>query len=92
MAPRARSSSAAGARGAGAEPVVPQQLEKAVKVQKAAPAASSGGTPTDFEWAFQEEPHATRRAAVLAAHPEVRGAPERRGAAPRPRPRRAARR
>lgn len=31
----------------------------------------SDSTPDDFFWAYTEEPHKTRRQAIIKAHPEV---------------------
>lgn len=33
--------------------------------------ASSGDKHDDFFWTYTEEPHATRRQAIIKAHPEV---------------------
>jgi len=39
--------------------------------QRAVPAAETGAPRTDFFWDSSDEPHATRRTAILKAHPEV---------------------
>ena len=38
---------------------------------KEAVAPPSAGTETDFFWTYTEEPHRTRRMAIIKAHPEV---------------------
>ena len=49
---------------AGAKAAVPQQ--KAQEQQ-----ASKGNKQDEFFWTYTEEPHATRRQAIIKAHPEV---------------------
>jgi sphingolipid delta-4 desaturase len=56
---------------------MPQQTAAGVKA--AAPLAKEQGSTTaaaadktdDFFWTYTEEPHATRRQAIIKAHPEV---------------------
>ena len=50
---------------AGAKTAVPQQ--KAQEQQQ----ASKGNKQDEFFWTYTEKPHATRRQAIIKAHPEV---------------------
>jgi sphingolipid delta-4 desaturase len=51
---------------AGAKTAVPQQ-----KAQEQQQQASKGNKQDEFFWTYTEEPHATRRQAIIKAHPEV---------------------
>lgn len=42
------------------------------KMEEVAGAKAAKGMQTDFIWVETDEPHATRRKQILAAHPEVR--------------------
>jgi hypothetical protein len=50
------------------------QPQRTAAGSKAAPQAKEQTAPTnkdDFFWTYTEEPHATRRQAIIKAHPEV---------------------
>jgi hypothetical protein len=50
------------------------QPQRTAAGYKAAPQAKEQTAPTDkddFFWTYTEEPHATRRQAIIKAHPEV---------------------
>ena len=52
---------------------LPQQTAAGAKQQKAQEQqqASKGNKQDEFFWTYTEEPHATRRQAIIKAHPEV---------------------
>ena len=51
------------------------QPQRTAAGSKTAPQAKEQAAPTDkqddFFWTYTEEPHATRRQAIIKAHPEV---------------------
>ena len=51
---------------------LPQQTAAGTKAApQSKEQASSGDKHDDFFWTYTEEPHATRRQAIIKAHPEV---------------------